>query len=491
LNVKWLLERFQTHTRARAHSITHSLTHSLTHTHTHTQRNIFFARGALFSLVTSHWHAGCHVDAQDENKQTALHIAAGLPAHDFSGGSRPAETAATVRLLLDAGATVFITDIAGNTPRDYCSDYPPYCRNNATRALFPPESPEESAYYRRRGPPKGITRVLGADGMDPEEEKGIPWNYWDPPKVRKVSIRGTQRQHSGIGIDQRTPSSFPMSVLSTVHSCQCASFASSFWSFHCFLCPHSTHSLILVTTSSSVPFFSAVVCQSTQREKERERDFDVCPLLVSVLNGLQAHGEVRRSIPYTPSPEPEDQVDSEHVGYDLQKEMPAGDGGDGYEDQSIADKAGREGGMQLRDRVDRMFWEDEKYVKLTQRDAGDSPEPIRIPASAESDMSTSGDEGREGGGGGGSRDGGMTTDEVGSDGKGAGGSDDFDEELFERMVSERRRRVDEALFKGLPKVPAGKHRNEEADLEELFDAADAVKTRYEFEKLKSMMEGDM
>ena len=145
--------------------------------------------------------AGCDLDAQDENKQTALHIAAGLPAHDFSGGSRPAETAATMRLLLDAGATVFITDIAGNTPRDYCSDYPPYCRNNATRALFPPESPEESAYYRRRGPPKGITRVLGADGMEPEEEKGIPWNYWDPPKVCKVRIWGTRLPCSSIGID--------------------------------------------------------------------------------------------------------------------------------------------------------------------------------------------------------------------------------------------------------------------------------------------------
>lgn len=29
-----------------------------------------------------------------------------------------------VKVLLDAGAEVFVCDVAGNTPRDYCSDYP-------------------------------------------------------------------------------------------------------------------------------------------------------------------------------------------------------------------------------------------------------------------------------------------------------------------------------------------------------------------------------
>ena len=225
--------------------------------------------------------------------------------------------------------------------------------------------------------------------------------------------------------------------------------------------------------------------------RERERDSDVSPL-VSVLNGLQAQGGVRRSIPYTPSPEPEDgQVDTDQVGYDLQTELPGGDDRGGYDDQSIADKAGRDGGLEVRDRVDRMFWEDDKYVKLTHRDAGDSPEAIAIPASAESEISSSDDKGSGGGGGGGSRDGGMTTDDVGSDGKGDGGSGDFDQDIFERMVAERRRHVDEALFKDLPKVPAGRNQKEDMGFEELFDTGDAVKTRHEFERLKSMMDDDL
>eukprot|EP00961_Rhodomonas_salina_P143334 1928659-Rhodomonas_salina.2 len=29
-----------------------------------------------------------------------------------------------VKVLLEAGAEVFVKDTSGNTPRDYCSDYP-------------------------------------------------------------------------------------------------------------------------------------------------------------------------------------------------------------------------------------------------------------------------------------------------------------------------------------------------------------------------------
>jgi hypothetical protein len=105
---------------------------------------------------------GADIDAEDNNKQTPLHLATNLPVRDLLGGGDAQET---VRVLLRRGARVFVLDSAGNTPRDYCSDFPPFDMHNTTRLLYPREGLDEVEYYRKRGPPAGITIVTGPDGM--------------------------------------------------------------------------------------------------------------------------------------------------------------------------------------------------------------------------------------------------------------------------------------------------------------------------------------